>query len=151
MDPTRRSDVQILARYTERRNCLTQERNPLSLFVSVWFPKLESRRVMKSQRRSPRSSFVVTGEITDEKSRTIISRIRGLNLYGCYIEMANPLPQGASVSVKISAGKTGFQARGVVIYSEVNAGSGVEFQGVESHYQAILEEWLLEARGIDEI
>jgi len=106
---------------------------------------------MKSQRRSPRSSFVVTGEITDEKSRTIISRIRGLNLYGCYIEMANPLPQGASVSVKISAGKAGFQARGRVIYSEVNAGSGVEFQGVESHYQAILEEWLLEARGIDEI
>ena len=106
---------------------------------------------MKSQRRSPRSSFVVTGEITDENSRTIISRIRGLNLYGCYVEMANPLPQGASLSVKISAGKAGFQARGRVIYSDANAGSGVEFQGVEPHYQAILEEWLLEARGIDEI
>jgi hypothetical protein len=34
-----------------------------------------------------------------------------LNLYGCYIETANPLPQGTSIFVKISAGKAGFQAR----------------------------------------
>jgi len=106
---------------------------------------------MKSQRRSPRSSFVVTGEITDESSRTVISRIRGLNLYGCYIEMANPLPQGNSITVKISAGKADFQARGRVIYSEPNTGSGVEFQGVEPRYQSILEEWLLEATGMDQI
>ena len=106
---------------------------------------------MKTQRRSPRSSFVVTGEITDEHSHTVISRIRGLNLYGCYVEIANPLPQGASISVKIAAGKAGFQARGRVIYSDPNTGSGVEFQGVEPHYQAVLEEWLLEAKGIDEI
>ena len=106
---------------------------------------------MKSQRRSPRSSFVVTGEITDENSRTVVSRIRGLNLYGCYIEMANPMPQGASVSIKISAGKASFQARGRVIYSEPNMGSGVEFQSVEPGHQAILEEWLLEATGMDRI
>ena len=106
---------------------------------------------MKSQRRSPRSSFVVTGEITDENSRAIISRIRGLNLYGCYIEMANPLPQGTSIFLKIAAGKAGFQARGRVIYSEPNKGSGVEFQGVEPLYQSILEEWLLEATGMDHI
>ena len=106
---------------------------------------------MKNQRRSPRSSFVVTGEITDENSRTVISRIRGLNLYGCYIEMANPLPQGTSISVKIAAGKAGFQARGRVIYSDPNSGSGVEFQGVEPGHQAILEEWLLEAQGMDHI
>jgi len=106
---------------------------------------------MRTQRRSPRSSFVVTGEITDESSRTVISRIRGLNLYGCYIEMANPLPQGTLILVKISAGKASFQARGRVIYSEPNTGSGVEFQGVEPRYQSILEEWLLEATGIDQI
>jgi hypothetical protein len=106
---------------------------------------------MQNQRRSPRSSFVVTGEITDENSRTVISRIRGLNLYGCYIEIANPLPQGASISVKNAAGQAGFQARGRVIYSDPNSGSGVEFQGVEPRYQAILEEWLLEAQGMDHI
>ena len=62
-----------------------------------------------------------------------------------------PLPQGASISVKIAAGKAGFQARGRVIYSDPNSGSGVEFQGVEPRYQAILEEWLLEAQGMDHI
>ena len=106
---------------------------------------------MRNQRRSPRRSFVVTAEITDENSRTVIARLRDLNLYGGYIEMANPLPQGASITIRVSAGKAGFQARGRVVYSDPNSGSGVEFQGVEPHYQAILEEWLLEAKGIDQI
>ena len=106
---------------------------------------------MRNQRRSPRCSFVVTGEITDENSRTVIVRLRDLNLYGCYIEMANPLPQGTSIMIKVFAGKAAFQARGRIIYSDPNTGSGVEFQGVESHYQAILEEWLLEAKDMDQI
>jgi hypothetical protein len=38
-----------------------------------------------------------------------------------------------------------------VIYSDPNIGSGVEFQGVEPPYQAVLEEWLLEATGMDQI
>ncbi len=106
---------------------------------------------MRNQRRSPRCSFVVTAEVTDENSQTIIGRLRDLNLYGCYVEMMNPLPQGASITIRVSAGKTVFQALGRVIYSDANTGSGVEFQGVEPHYQALLEEWLLEAKGIDQI
>jgi hypothetical protein len=106
---------------------------------------------MRNQRRSPRCSFVVTAEIADENSRTVIARLRDLNLCGCYIEMTNPLPQGASITIKVSAGKAGFQARGRVIYSDPNTGSGVEFQGVEPHYQAVLEEWLLEAKDIDKV
>jgi hypothetical protein len=108
----------------------------------------DSLSPMRNQRRSPRCWFVVTAEITDEKSRMVIARLRDLNLYGCYIEMANPLPQGASI---VAAGKAGFQARGRVIYSDPNTGSGVEFQGVEPHYQAILEEWLLEAKDIGNV
>jgi hypothetical protein len=106
---------------------------------------------MRNQRRSPRCSFVVTAEITDENSRTVIARLRDLNLYGCYIEMTNPPPQGTSITIRVSAGKAGFQARGRVIYLDPNTGSGVEFQGVEPHYQAILEEWLLEAKDIDKV
>src|SRR5260370_42216622 len=106
---------------------------------------------MRNQRRSPRCSFVVTAEVTDENSLTVIARLHDLNLYGCYIEMANPMPQGTSVTIKVSAGKAVFQARGRVIYSGPNMGSGVEFQGVEAPYQAILEEWLLEAKNIDQI
>lgn len=74
-----------------------------------------------------------------------------MNLYGCYIEMSNSLPEGASLTIKVSAGKTDFQAHGRVIYSDPNTGSGVEFQSVEPRYQAILEEWLLEAQDINKM
>jgi PilZ domain len=105
----------------------------------------------QSQRRSPRYSFVATAEVTDENARTFIARLRNLNLYGCYIEMGSPLPEKSLITVKVSAGKTVFQARGLVIYSDPNAGSGVEFQGVEPRYQTVLEEWLLEARDMNPI
>src|SRR5258708_141535 len=74
----------------------------------------------------------------------------GLALHGCYIEMANPMPQG-TLGNHWSPGKAVFQACGRVIYSDPNMGSGVEFQGVEAPCQAILEEWLLEAKNIDQI
>ena len=106
---------------------------------------------MINKRRSPRSSFVVTAEVTDEGARTVIARLRNLNLYGCYVEMVSPLPERSQITVKVSAGKTVFQARGIVIYSDPNAGSGVEFQAVEPKYQAVLEEWLLEARDMNQI
>jgi PilZ domain len=106
---------------------------------------------MREHRRSPRSSFVITAEVTDQNSRTVNARLRNLNLYGCYVEMADPRPEGSSLVIKVSAGKTVFQARGRVIYSDPNLGSGVEFQGVEPAYQAVLEEWLLEAKDVDAI
>ena len=102
----------------------------------------------QNQRRSLRCSFVVTAEVTDENSRTLIARLRNLNLYGCYIELSNPLPEQSSITVRVTAGKTVFQARGRVIYSDANAGSGLEFQGVEPDSQAVLETWLLEAQDV---
>src|SRR5215467_9099197 len=104
----------------------------------------------QNQRRSPRVFFVVTAEIVDENSRTLITRLRNLNLYGCYIELGNPLPEGSSITVKVTAGKAVFQARGRVIYSDANAGSGVEFQGIEPDSQAVLETWLLEAQDVND-
>jgi hypothetical protein len=106
---------------------------------------------MRNQRRSPRCSFVVTAEIVDENSRTLIARLRNLNLYGCYIEMAGPLPERSFITIKVTAGKTVFQARGTVIYSDPNIGSGIEFQGVAQPYQAVLKEWLLEAQDINQV
>ena len=106
---------------------------------------------MTNQRRSPRSSFVVTAEITNENSRTVIARLRNLNLHGCYIEMSNPLPEQSALTIKVTAGTTVFEAHGRVVYSGPNTGSGVEFQRVEPRYQAILEEWLLEAQDINKV
>jgi len=103
------------------------------------------------QRQSHRIPFVVTAEVTDAHSRIAIARLRNLNLYGCYVEMSNPLPENASLTIKVSAGKRLFQARGIVIYSDRNARSRVEFQGVEPQYQTVLEHWLLEASVINPI
>jgi hypothetical protein len=44
-----------------------------------------------------------------------------------------------------------FSRRVANIYSDPNTGSGVEFQGVESRYQAVLEECLLEAKDINKL
>jgi PilZ domain len=104
-----------------------------------------------NQRRSPRCSFVATAEVTDENSRTVVARLRNLNLHGCYIEMTNPLPEKTAITIKLRAGTALFQARGRVVYSDRNAGSGVEFQDVEPRYQAVLEEWLMEAQEINKI
>ena len=101
------------------------------------------------QRRSPRYSFVATAEVTDEKSRTVIARLRNLNLHGCYVEMANPLPEKSEISIRVTAGNAVFQAVGRVVYSDRHAGSGVEFQSVEPRFQAVLEEWLLEAQELN--
>lgn len=122
---------------------------PNFLFVLEKWIRVSEPDKMRNQRRSLRSSFVVTAEVTDENSRTVIARLRNLNLYGCYIEMASPLTERTPITIKVSAGKTVFQARGVVIYSDPNAGSGVEFQGIEPRSQAVLEEWLLEARDVN--
>lgn len=99
---------------------------------------------LQSQRRSPRCSFVLTAEVTDEGSRTLIARIRNLNLYGCYIELRDPLAERSSVTIKVTAGKTVFQARGRVVYSDRSNGSGVEFEGIAQPYRAVLQEWLTE-------
>ena len=100
---------------------------------------------VENHRRSPRCSFILTAEVTDEESRTLITRLRNLNLYGCYLELASPLPERSSITIKVAAGKAIFQARGRVVYSDHNNGSGVEFQGVAQPYRAVLKEWLTDA------
>ena len=96
----------------------------------------------QNQRRSPRCSFVLTAEITDEHSRTLIARLRNLNLYGCYLEVGNPLAERSSITVKVTAGKAVFQARGRIVYSDRNNGSGVEFEGVAQPYREVLGDWI---------
>jgi hypothetical protein len=96
----------------------------------------------QNKRRSPRCSFVLTAEVTDENSRTLIARLRHLNLYGCYLEVGHPLSARTSITIKVTAGKAVFQARARVVYSDRSNGSGVEFEGVAQPYQAVLRDWI---------
>lgn len=78
-----------------------------------------------NKRRSVRCTFVLTAEVTDEQSRTLIARLRDLNLNGCYVELGNTLPEGAPITIKVAAGKALFEARCKVIYSDILRGSGL--------------------------
>jgi hypothetical protein len=102
--------------------------------------------VIGNQRRSNRSSFTVTAEITDQNSRTRIARVRKLNLNGCFVEMNDPLPKGDSITIKVSVGKAAFEAQGTVVYSEPDTGCGVEFRKLEPTHRAVLQLWLLESK-----
>lgn len=97
---------------------------------------------LQNKRRSPRCSFALTAEIMDEHSRTLIARLRNLNLYGCYLEVGNPLAERSSIVIKVTAGKAVFQARGRIVYSDRNHGSGVEFEGVAQPYRDVLKDWI---------
>lgn len=101
-------------------------------------------------RRSPRYAFVATVEVTHGESTSVIAaRLGDLSLHGCFINMINPLPAGALIMVRISAGYSVFRARGRVVYSQPNLGVGVEFQDIEARYQTVLKEWLLDAKDIN--
>jgi len=101
-------------------------------------------------RREARYPFVATAEVFDEQSSsTIWARLGDLSLHGCFIRMINPLPRGASITVRVSAGTSIFHARGKVVNGQPGRGVGVEFQEIEPVYLAVLEDWLLEAKNLN--
>ena len=98
------------------------------------------------RRRSPRYTFVASAEVTIEGSSSVIAkRLGDLSVHGCYLCTAS-LPEGASITIRISAGNSVFQALGRVVYSKPTVGAGVEFRHIEPRYVTVLEEWLLEAK-----
>jgi PilZ domain len=100
----------------------------------------------EGRRRVQRFSFVATAELTDPISQTSIhARVTELSLYGCYVEMANPLPCGALIFVKIFNDSDFFEASASVIYSQENLGFGLAFRDVNPRFFPTLKKWLLQA------
>src|SRR6266478_2466788 len=108
--------------------------------------KPEAAVAYQEKRRSPRYSFIASAELIEEKADVrIASRASELSLHGCYLDMMNPFPMGTLVLVKIAAGDAFFQAKGKIIYSQMNMGAGVSYLQIEPESQAVLERWLDEA------
>src|SRR6266851_1331175 len=106
----------------------------------------EAKIVERERRRTPRYPFVASAELIEEKADVrIASRVSELSLHGCYLDMMNPFPMGTLVLVKIAAGDAFFQAKGKIIYSQMNMGAGVSYLQIEPDSQAVLERWLDEA------
>jgi PilZ domain len=87
-------------------------------------------------------------EITDdhENARTS-SQIRELSQHGCYVEMANPFPEGANVLLEIYAEKEILEAHATVAYVEPKEGMGLMFGELPPYCQTVLNKWLEQAKG----
>ncbi|HXM93767.1 MAG TPA: PilZ domain-containing protein [Candidatus Dormibacteraeota bacterium] len=98
------------------------------------------------RRRTARYPFVASAEVVHEKSGIKIqTQVSDLTVYGCYMDMINPLPKGTSVIVKIFTDTDFFEAYGTVVYSHPNLGIGVTFRDVNPFYSTMLKKWLLAA------
>src|SRR5580704_16877385 len=97
-------------------------------------------------RRSTRYPFVARAEIGEmnDGGFRIHARTTEISLNGCFLDMANPLPVGQQVVVKIFTASDYFEAGATVVYSQPNLGVGIEFHEVSRHFQPTLQRSLLE-------
>ena len=102
--------------------------------------------MQQERRRTPRYPFIATAEVIDQATKTSVStRVAELSLHGCYIEMANPLPQGNEILVKVYSEGKFFEGAGKVVYAVPNQGIGVCFHDLRQQYLVVLKEWLIKA------
>ena len=137
--------------YSDRKSRYSQTHGPALLRQPL--PLASDRRrpisrqvkcVGQERRRTPRFPFVATAEVADTSSgASVTARVSELSLYGCYIDMANPFPEGTSITVKIYSGGRHLDASGKVVYSAPNLGIGVSFHDVSVLSLIVLKEWLL--------
>lgn len=98
------------------------------------------------RRRTPRYPFIANAELVEDESKARIqTRVSEIGLYGCYIDMVNPLPEGTSLNVKIFCDDGFFEAKGTVVYSQQNFGMGINFRDVQPFFMATMKKWLLKA------
>jgi hypothetical protein len=88
---------------------------------------------MDEERRCAlRYSFVAHAELSDEERTTYLqARVSDLSLSGCYLDMIHPLPAGTQIVLYVTDDSGSFQARGKIVYSVPNLGSGVAFLDVD--------------------
>src|ERR1700760_3054885 len=97
-------------------------------------------------RRSARYPFVARAEIGDTDSGArIYSRGARISQNGCFWEMAQPLPEGKEILIKIFTATDFFEAGATVVFSRPDLGVGLEFRDVSRHFQPALHRWLLQA------
>ena len=106
----------------------------------------KGNRPEADRRRTPRYPFVATAEIVERISGTQMHvRVSDLSLYGCYLDISNPLPSGTHVFVKIFTDTDFFETDASVVYSQPNLGMGLAFRDVKPHFLPTLQKWLLQA------
>jgi hypothetical protein len=107
--------------------------------------------VYTEQRRNPRFPFVAVAEITEtESGGELVTQVSELSVNGCYVDEQNPFPSRTLVKLKIFSESEVFDAAAKVLYAHPNLGMGLVFQEVSLHSGAVLREWLLAAKALEE-
>src|SRR5207302_7223247 len=93
--------------------------------------------------RATRQQSVATDVVTDvPPEKRITGPTSEMSLLGCYVKTATPLAHGARGRLIIAHKAQKFTTFGKVAYTVANEGMGIVFTLMESHDQAILEEWM---------
>jgi hypothetical protein len=102
--------------------------------------------VEDERRRIPRFPFIAKVEVIETGATAgVAARVTELSLYGCYVEISNPLAKGAHALLKVYSEGKYFESQGTVLYSQPSLGMGVGFLNVNPHYLTVLKLWLIEA------
>jgi PilZ domain len=100
----------------------------------------------EERRRTPRYPFIATAEVIAKgKPAGLSARMTELSLYGCYIEMPDPLAAGTEVTLKLYSSGRFFESPAMVVYAQEKQGFGARFQNVNPHFLTVLRQWLIEA------
>jgi hypothetical protein len=91
-------------------------------------------------------AFAGRAEIIPENVRIVVlTQVKEISLYGCYLEFATQLEKGMSVLVRIFAGSDFFEANAHVVYSQPILGTCLVFRELKPYFTQVLEKWLLQA------
>jgi hypothetical protein len=97
----------------------------------------------RERRRSPRLPFIAAVEVHEENTDSrLIARVSDISTAGCYIDTMNPLPDGASMRVRIINGTQSLEAAATIAYSHAHLGMGLNFRELQPTSKIILQEWL---------
>jgi len=95
------------------------------------------------RRSSPRYPFAATAEIFDEKENArTSSQVSDLSVQGCYVEVANPFPQGTNVFVEIYTETEFLEVHATVAFLKPKAGMGLTFDQIQPCFTTVLNKWL---------
>jgi len=100
------------------------------------------------RRSSNRHTFTASADVVELSSGARFStRTTDMGPGGCFVDTTNPFAVGSKVQVVLRKGKTEFQTRGVVVYSQNGLGMGIAFNEIDPVKQAALQLWVAEITG----
>ena len=102
---------------------------------------------MTDRRGAPRYPLILPAEVTDLlSSMKFNARTSDVSRTGCYVDMLQPLPQGAQIHLRLQNQGEVFESPAAVIYVSPGLGMGVAFaKNLQANQQAILDRWLAAA------